>query len=107
MGVTASPETAAAVVERAAAASAIETSALTKSYGSKATRVDALRGVDLSIRRGEFVAIMGPSGSGKSTLLRILGAPESPTSGTAAVGGNTATTASTTSSSRASGADRR
>jgi putative ABC transport system ATP-binding protein len=66
---------------------AIEVHALTKTYGAGATKVDALRGVDLTIARGEFVAIMGPSGSGKSTLLHILGALESSTSGTVAVRG--------------------
>jgi putative ABC transport system ATP-binding protein len=88
VAVTARPDTTAAVVDLDSSQTAIETSGLTKSYGSKATRVDALRGVDLSIGRGEFVAIMGPSGSGKSTLLHILGALESPTAGTVAVGGN-------------------
>jgi putative ABC transport system ATP-binding protein len=69
------------------AAMAIDVHGLTKTYGSGATRVEALRGVDLTIARGEFVAIMGPSGSGKSTLLHTLGALESSTSGTVAVRG--------------------
>jgi putative ABC transport system ATP-binding protein len=67
---------------------AIEVHDLTKAYGAGATQVNALRGVDLTIAPGEFVAIMGPSGSGKSTLLHILGALESSTSGTVAVRGN-------------------
>jgi putative ABC transport system ATP-binding protein len=67
---------------------AIEVRSLSKDYGTGATLVHALRGVDLEIDNGEFVAIMGPSGSGKSTLLHILGALESPTSGTVAVEGN-------------------
>jgi putative ABC transport system ATP-binding protein len=68
--------------------SAIEVHDLTKAYGAGTTQVNALRSVDLTISRGEFVAIMGPSGSGKSTLLHILGALESSTAGTVAVGGN-------------------
>jgi putative ABC transport system ATP-binding protein len=54
---------------------------LTKVFESAAGRVEALRGINLSIRRGEFVAIVGPSGSGKSTLLNIIGALDRPTSG--------------------------
>ena len=66
---------------------AIETRALCKTFGEAQSRVRALRGVDFRVERGEFVAIMGPSGSGKSTLLHIIGALESPTAGTVAVGG--------------------
>jgi len=54
---------------------------LTKVYGRGATRVVALKAVDLSIRKGEFVAVQGPSGSGKTTLLNMLGALDRPTSG--------------------------
>ena len=68
-------------------APAIETHDLHMHYGKGRTEVRALDGVDLTIERGEMVAIMGPSGSGKSTLLHIVGALESPTSGTVAVGG--------------------
>jgi len=59
----------------------IETRQLTKNFGDSEVQVQVLRGVDLSIQVGEFVAIMGPSGSGKSTLLSILGGIESPSTG--------------------------
>ncbi|MFM1990149.1 MAG: hypothetical protein RJA99_3106 [Pseudomonadota bacterium] len=54
---------------------------LSKVYGSGAARVVALRDVDLDVRRGEFIVLLGPSGSGKSTLLNILGGLDAPTSG--------------------------
>ncbi|OGR04477.1 MAG: ABC transporter [Deltaproteobacteria bacterium RIFOXYA12_FULL_61_11] len=54
---------------------------LTKRYGSGPTAVDALKGVDMRIERGEVVGLIGPSGSGKTTLLKCLGAVIEPTSG--------------------------
>jgi putative ABC transport system ATP-binding protein len=54
---------------------------VTKRFGDGAARVEALRGVNLTIREGEFLVIAGPSGSGKSTLLQLLGALDRPSSG--------------------------
>lgn len=59
----------------------LRVSNLEKSYGSKASTTRALAGVSLTVRRGEFVAIMGPSGSGKSTLLNCIATIDMPTSG--------------------------
>lgn len=57
------------------------TRGLTKIYGSGETRVQALNGIDLTVERGEFVAVVGSSGSGKSTFLHMVGGLDVPTSG--------------------------
>jgi putative ABC transport system ATP-binding protein len=59
----------------------IETAGLTKVYGANGTAVHALRGIDMTVGAGEFLALIGPSGSGKSTLMAILGCLDSPTAG--------------------------
>ena len=58
-----------------------------KVYGSGDNQVTALDGIDLSVNKGEFVAILGASGSGKSTLLHILGSVDKPTSGRVIIDG--------------------
>ncbi|WP_243315155.1 ABC transporter ATP-binding protein [Geothrix paludis] len=68
--------------------SIIQTQGLTKVYGSNGTAVHALRGIDLTVAKGEFVALIGPSGSGKSTLMAILGCLDLPTEGTYTLDGH-------------------
>lgn len=72
----------------------IEVQNITKTYKTGDIEFQALRGVSFTIRDGEFVAIMGPSGSGKSTLMHILGALDTPTSGTYVLDGKDVSTLS-------------
>jgi putative ABC transport system ATP-binding protein len=65
----------------------IELVELTKVFGTGDAQVRALRGANLSVHRGEFVAVMGPSGSGKSTCMNIIGCLDQPTAGTYRFGG--------------------
>jgi len=66
----------------------LELQGITKDYRLGKTLVHALRGLNLRVDQGEVVALMGPSGSGKSTLMHILGALDTPTAGTAVLGGH-------------------
>ena len=59
----------------------VQMSGLTKTYSNGTIEVEALRGIDLMIHQGEYVAIIGPSGSGKSTLMNIIGCLDVPTGG--------------------------
>lgn len=65
----------------------LKTAGLEKTYGKGDNAVHALRGIDITINKGEFVAIVGTSGSGKSTLLHMLGGLDRPTSGTVTIDG--------------------
>lgn len=64
-------------------APAVELKGLTKTYGQGALAFQALKGIDLTVKQGEFMMLVGPSGSGKTTLLSILGCVLAPTSGEA------------------------
>ncbi len=65
----------------------LKTRELAKTYQTNGTRVLALRGIDLTIGPGEFVAVMGPSGCGKSTMLHLLGGLDTPTAGEVHIAG--------------------
>jgi len=69
--------------------SLIELKNVTKVYGEGDIAVHALRGVDLTLEEGDFVAVAGPSGSGKSTMLNIMSGLDRPTSGTCSLAGHT------------------
>lgn len=69
------------------AAPLIDVRGVTRVFGAGARAVHALRGVDLTVERGAFVALMGPSGSGKTTLLNIIGGLDRPTSGSVVIDG--------------------
>ncbi|HAM03494.1 MAG TPA: peptide ABC transporter ATP-binding protein, partial [Acidimicrobiaceae bacterium] len=71
-----------------------ELQAVARRYQRGSTPVEALRGIDLEIADGEFLSIEGPSGSGKSTLLQLLGALDTPTTGTLRFDGHELTAAS-------------
>jgi putative ABC transport system ATP-binding protein len=77
---TNAPLAVAGVVERALPL--IHLSQVTKTYDAGELAVQALRGVDLNVEKGQMVAVIGPSGSGKSTLMHIMGCLDTPTSGT-------------------------
>ena len=65
----------------------IELRSVCKTYGDAASRVDALKGIDLQVEPGQFVSIMGPSGSGKTTLLHLMSALDVPSSGSIRIDG--------------------
>jgi NitT/TauT family transport system ATP-binding protein len=76
-----------ASVETGVAAATIELARISKSFQSRAGRVDALDGIDLSVRAQEFLCIIGPSGCGKSTILNIIAGLVAPSTGAASING--------------------
>ena len=69
------------------ASSLLKLKGIRRSFGEGASAVEVLHGIDLEIKKGELVAIIGPSGSGKSTLMNIIGCLDTPTSGSYEVAG--------------------
>ncbi len=67
--------------------SIIDMKSIRKVYDTGKVKVEALKGIDLAVARGEFVAIVGPSGSGKSTLMNLVGCLDTPSEGTYLLGG--------------------
>ncbi len=84
---TKASKTADAAAAAAANGNVIHMSGIRKVYDTGKVRVEALRGIDLNVRPGEFVAIVGPSGSGKSTLMNLIGCLDTPTDGLYALRG--------------------
>jgi putative ABC transport system ATP-binding protein len=73
-------------------AAVVDLSGVRKTYHSGSIEFEALRGIDISISEGEYVAVIGPSGSGKSTLMNLLGCLDTPTEGTYLLGGEDVST---------------
>jgi NitT/TauT family transport system ATP-binding protein len=88
--VEASAEASAAPAGRADARAVVEVAGVSKTFGTGTGAVQALDGIDLTIREGEFVSVIGPSGCGKSTLLRLIGDLTTPTAGRILVNGKPA-----------------